>query len=155
MTRTASAILAMFYMEASLTCMILISSKLPKFGWVFNFWNCSSYICIFIPSKCDWLFIHLKYARYAWFNQPMNFILIIIRFDFRASVTFQNLWASYFFQDNSRLNFLKIFQQIWKSFKNLKIFQTPENLPNIWKSPKNLKIFQKSIWSNVSKVTSL
>ena len=35
-------------------------------------------------------------------------------------------------------------KNIWKSSKNLKIFQKSENLPKIWKSSKNLKIFQKS-----------
>ena len=46
-------------------------------------------------------------------------------------------------------------QLLLLSPENLKIFQKSEYLPKIWKSFKNLKIFQKSVWSNVSKVTSL
>ena len=66
---------------------------------------------------------------------------------FRKYENFLKIWK---FSKN-----LKIFRKSKKNWQNLKFFWKSKNFPKIWKSSKKLKFFRKSVWSNVSKVTSL
>ena len=71
------------------------------------------------------------------------FLITLIKY-FKSYSRYESFWKIWKFAEN--------LPKIWKSSKNLKIFQTFENLPKIWKSSKNLKIFQKSVWSQVSRI---